>query len=659
MAVGSVLLALLCVVSCDKQERDSDAKKVSSFDPIDETMVDSWYGYAEVTVPAGVHTVYLEYVTASGEKTIEPVAVSPEVAVPEDGKNVEPFGTVRLLLRSQDARTKVSVFYGFSEDGSVGTKGEVPPTRVYALEEFPLDQITFGSFGETRYVQLPWQFAFRMEGSETVKEKPADIVLYDEARDHTLRYRFAYAGHANFAYYLEDAYTFEENGGVLEVTGEKDHYCSGCGNCPYCMPWGCSCGCTSVNASFVPSGEKSSAGANRTLAVPSNVTEVYLEEPASYVTSDAGQTFYHSSGVVMFDDSWPEMNTLDRGTGAYDYDFNDVVADYDFEAKTVADDQLEKEGWREQLKVVLHVRAVGGNQPWRVGVVLEGFDQQWIESIEEHKTLDSWQNPHGELPDWTRVTLQENSLHYESNPLRPSLEIGGLQRYNDASRGAGNQVYIRIDDNGDTHETVFNPALKEWDAWKEPRPEQYSAALTAVTKPRKLVDVQKLRYYNTVPGYVNVDGGLYTYTVIYHLKPRAEMNAVDRQASLQNLIDAVMTTTNQNFYIIKQDFTPVGLKGYRPSDSVIKISNGNYGQKYNLVYDQKVAANADKLDPSISYVSKEGEVWAFKCPVMTKHVWEKYYFSVAYPRYEDWIHGDTSAADWYLHGDDTYLTCWW
>ena len=56
-------------------------------------------------------------------------------------------------------------------------------------------------------------------------------------------------------------------------------------------------------------------------------------------------------------------------------------------------------------------------------------------------------------------------------------------------------------------------------------------------------------------------GGLYTYTVIYHMKPRAEMSPEESAKALKNMIDAVNVTTNQNFYIVNNDFSPVGLKG--------------------------------------------------------------------------------------------------
>ena len=322
-------------------------------------------------------------------------------------------------------------------------------------------------------------------------------------------------------------------------------------------------------------------------------TTVKLSEPKEYATADLGYTFYHSSGVVMFEDSWPSSSRVDGKK--YDSDFNDCIIDYDVEAVVVPDALLASEGWREQVKAVIHVRVTGAQAPWRVGMILEGFDQQYVESISDYKTLDSWQNPHGELPNWTVGTLQENSLHYESNPLRPCIEIGGLQRLNDANRGAGTEEYTRIDDKGTTHKTVFNPRINKY--WTSPKTEQYDAALADITTPATLAYIQSQTFYNAIPGYVNVDGGLYTYTVIYHMKPRAEMSAEESAKALKNMIDAVNVTTNQNFYIVNNDFSPVGLKGYQPVDFAVKEKPNGYKPRYDQVF----AANTDKLDATIPY----------------------------------------------------------
>ena len=378
-----------------------------------------------------------------------------------------------------------------------------------------------------------------------------------------------------------------------------------------------------------------------------------LSEPISYTDENLGFTTYHSSGVIMFEDSWPTSSR--NKSGVYDTDFNDLVVDYDLETVTVPDELLKKEGWREQVKVVLHIRSLSGTKIARTGVILEGFDINNIGNIEDHCSFDSWQNPHGELPSWTITKLQENSLHYESNPIRPCVEIGAIFRLNEGTSGAGTEEYTRINDNGTTFVTVMNPKINNY--WTSPKTEQYSPDLASLYEsPQSLTSVQKLNYYNNIPGYVNVGGGLFTYTVIYHMKPRAEMTAEESASILENMINIVYETTRQNFYVICKDWTPIGLKGYMPGDFKVKGYN-SYLEKYNQI----VAANSDVLDDTIPYFSKDGLVWAFKCPTLTKHLWNKLFFSDAYPKYMNWI--DTNGeenADWYEDGvDGRRLSCWW
>jgi hypothetical protein len=299
---------------------------------------------------------------------------------------------------------------------------------------------------------------------------------------------------------------------------------------------------------------------------------------------------------------------------------------------------------------------VGGDKPERVGLIMEGFDQQYVSSIETYCTLDSWQNPHGELPAWTKRTLQENSLHVETDPLRPMMEIGAIFRLRENMAGNAEGEYTYVNGNF-TNTTVFNPALKLYEPWGGPHTQQYREELADVTVPTTLAKMQQCKYYNTVPGYVNVSGGLYTYTVIYHMKPRAEMTAEESAKALKNMIDAVNVTTNQNFYIVNNDFSPVGLKGYQPVDFAVKEKPNGYKPRYDQVF----AANTDKLDATIPYYSKGGQVWGFKSPTLTKHVWNKMYFSDAYPYYESWVDSNGSQnPDWNTKEvNNLYLTCWW
>ena len=652
-------LLLTMAVACQQQEAETtdpaaEEKPVKGINPFDPTKADSYYGYAEISVPCGTDVVYVQY---AGSTEIIPVAVQPIVAAPEGGKDVEPFGRVKLMFQSPAATVVERVWLD-------------PPTKAdgddtYLLKDFPVDKISFGEFGKTRYVQMPWDFAWEnseQTGWKSVPTYPKDVVLYDQEHNHTLRYKFAYTGVMAEAYFLEDAYTFEDN----VVTGFKYQYCCGDG-CPYCMPWGCSCGCGHVNEGFTPSGntlEQQSQGTSTQPAqTPSNVTPVVLPEPASYTTTAPleGYTFYHSSGVVMFDDSFPEL-PYNGGTASMP-DYNDVVVDYDVEAKTVPDALLEQEGWREQVKVVLHVRSLGSTKAWRVGMILEDFDMDYVESVEEHKTLDSYNNPHGELPVWTVRTLQENSLHYDpfavqyrtQTNTRASIEIGGLQRLNQSDRGAGFEVYTYYNDKHSS-EHVFNPALKQYAAWGGPHEDQYGETMKGLTGYYTLSRIQNYGFYNAIPGYVNVSGGLYTYTVIYNMKPRAQMTAEQRQKALTNMVQAVVRTTSQNFYVVLSDYSPVGLKGYKPLDYKTK-DNRNYAD----VYKKRVAEHPEVFDTSTTFLAKDGQVWAFKCPVLTRHLWEKMPFDLAYTHYREWVSsGGSQHSKWYaedVNGD--YLSCWW
>ena len=219
--------------------------------------------------------------------------------------------------------------------------------------------------------------------------------------------------------------------------------------------------------------------------------------------------------------------------------------------------------------------------------------------------------------------------------------------------GAGKDEYTYINGSLSTVH-VMNPGLKLWDAWKTPKEEQYDDVMAAVTNP-SLAQIQNLGFYNTIPGFVNQAGGLYTYTVIYHMKARAEMTPEESQQCLANMVDAVVNTTAQNFFIVKQDWTPIGLKGYTPLDYKTK-DNHNYTDEYN-----KKVQGKEYLTTT-PYVSTTGQVWAFKCPVLTRHAWEKQLFSKAYPLYEGWLASQGAEnQDWYKleNANVSYLSCEW
>ena len=63
--LASVMLAALMLIGCNPSNQPEN-KSPKGIDPFDKGAVDSYYGYAEISVPAGVTTVYLE--NYSGEE---------------------------------------------------------------------------------------------------------------------------------------------------------------------------------------------------------------------------------------------------------------------------------------------------------------------------------------------------------------------------------------------------------------------------------------------------------------------------------------------------------------------------------------------------------------------------------------------------------------
>lgn len=483
----------------------------------------------ELSVPCGTKCVFVEYAAKDGTTTTDEVAVSPKIVTPTGGKNVEPFGLIKLFF-SADVETRVSVYYLSGDIGTLATKaGEAKIERQYVLNGQPLEGIKAGY-------------------------------------------------------------------------------------------------------------------------VPNDATPVRLREPGAYQSQKDDQIYYHSSGTVMFEDSWPTI----ENRGVYDTDFDDAVVDYDFEAKIMPDSRLEKDKWREQVKVVLHLRAVGSQgdtHPYRVGVKLEGFDQQYVESVEQYFTLDSYGNPHGELPKFTETTVQKMSGHYETDPQNPVVEMAHIFTLNQDRAGLGAEAEYTYTNGSFTNHTVFNLTY----GFKDNDPSQYDPELKTMDLPYPFSKIMKQKMYNCIPGYMNVAGGLITYTVIYNMKSRAGMPKEYSDALKQNMIDAVIQTTKQNFYIITKQFTPVGLKGYDPV-LLHKESQSPFNTRLQQGLSSGAIASADN-----PYDGKGGMVWGVKCPTLTKHVWNKLYFSAAYPNYIKWLEsGGKEYNDWYYTDvDGRYLVCWW
>ncbi len=331
------------------------------------------------------------------------------------------------------------------------------------------------------------------------------------------------------------------------------------------------------------------------------VAVVKLPETAvnEYITADGPFTFYHSSGVVMFDDGWPNSYTVDG-------DFNDVVVDYDIEAKTVDAAVAPNQTWRECMKVVMHLRAIGGGHPSKVGLILEGLDTRYIDSYECKLTLGNWNE---------NIPAKSLSATVDITGTNPIITLNNLNWM--ILSGALNAQYVN-------------------------------------SKTGQLQPVNKASngasFYNVADGYMNTGGDLFTLTVTFRGKDRSTISKTEGDAQVANYISAVMNTESQNFFLRTSDVAGANethMKGYQPTST--------FAPRY-----AEVSALGVAKDNSTTYCAQAGYVWGFKTPVMTRHAWEKTSFYKAYPEYTGWVTSAGAAnAEWYKHPDMAKVVTWW
>ena len=350
-----------------------------------------------------------------------------------------------------------------------------------------------------------------------------------------------------------------------------------------------------------------------------NATMLPEDAVHNYVTEDANQTFYHSSGVAMFDDSWPLTYTEDE-------DYNDVIIDYDIETKYVDMSIIPDQAWREQIKVVMHLRSVGGEYPRSAGLYLESLDTKYIKSTEARLTLGN----HNE-EDAAKMGITYNVDLSGEHPLIVIDNIDWLM-----SEEARTATYTNEKDG---QQWYVNP--------RDP------AKIVTNNNPLEYTDIAANTFYNVNPGIINTGGDLFTLTVIFKGTDRNELSIEEGQKQIDHFINATMDINKQNFFIgcynriIKRSFE-IHMKGYNPSP--------NYTS-----YDSENALGVAK-DASTTYCAADGSVYGFKVPVLTRHAYEKKSFTTLYPEYKGWFDSNgASNTDWYLHPDKStnFLCCWW
>ncbi|MEG1580681.1 MAG: DUF4842 domain-containing protein [Bacteroidaceae bacterium] len=322
---------------------------------------------------------------------------------------------------------------------------------------------------------------------------------------------------------------------------------------------------------------------------------IVLPEDAvkEYVTNSDGYTNYHSSGVVMFDDSWP------YNVAGIDNDFNDLVVDYDLEATTI-DEADTLNTWREDLKVVMHVRAKGGGFAAGFGLLLEDFEDTFIDKDDIDIRVSQG--------NWGAVTKDGITAKVEWNE--------------NSNGGRSPIIYIN-----DLYKLINPKSAKE-------------NGLTLGTKHH---------FYNVENDEsLNVTKGLFTVTVTFRAKDRKNLSLEEGKKQLAAYQKVVMDTQKQNFFLVtkQKEKNPtnnkeemmtyeVHMKNYAPTAS--------YEAKYEADRSKGIAK-----DPTNSYCAIDGFVWGFKVPVLTRHAVEKANFHTAYPQYAEWVTSNGSKnADWY------------
>lgn len=182
-------------------------------------------------------------------------------------------------------------------------------------------------------------------------------------------------------------------------------------------------GCNTLYVKYPTANGMKTAPFGISSALTRAAVEFNLPEDAVAATSekDAGFTFYHNTGVVMFEDEWPEI--------ARDNDYNDVVMEYDLKVTECNDDKLfANQGYKEGLLLTMDIRAVGGNYPTVVGLALSGLDKQFIdlEGIETRILRKAGQGKQEELTGGEIVTsskgVLENTKYEGNNPYKLSVD---------------------------------------------------------------------------------------------------------------------------------------------------------------------------------------------------------------------------------------------
>lgn len=324
--------------------------------------------------------------------------------------------------------------------------------------------------------------------------------------------------------------------------------------------------------------------------------------------TDAGYLFYHNTGVAMFEDGWPT-----EPKAWYDEDFNDVVFEYDLKVTECQDaEQMAKQGSKEELLLTLDVRAMGGQKPTKLGVILEGLESKYVDRITASLVLKGGQ---GTMTDLKKIQLSEEQ--------KVVVDVPNWKWDKDA-------------------ESVVRHAKLTVDK------EQPEGTVITLDGLRSLVDEgREGDFFQVTKGKVNE--GLPMLRAEIRLIGKEGLTGADRENQLKAFRNLILDTKRQNFFITAKDESQgatgdkeIHMKGYKPSSA--------FKERYETLAGQGAQY----------YTNANGYTWGVKLPVGTKHVYEGEAFAEAYTEFTKWI--EASGANyktWYQKPDAEKTVRYW
>ncbi len=266
----------------------------------------------------------------------------------------------------------------------------------------------------------------------------------------------------------------------------------------------------------------------------SEIVGVMVSEDCVQPTSeeDAGFRFYHNTGVAMFEDTWP----VESGN---DNDLNDVVFEYDLKVTECQnEDLLPAQGYKEGLLLTLDVRAKGGRYPTKLGVVLGGLENQYIDEISSRIVLKGGQGTEQELATGT--------------DFAEVREINGQKQY----------CRVTVDTKGGAPVIMMDGLSDLGDG---------------------------TNFFQVTPGYVEEGRPMLRAEIRLTGKNRSELEKAVGDAQLAAYRALITDTKRQNFFIVTYDGRETHMKGYKPTYSYTDYDTHSKG----LMLDNTTYCNAN------------------------------------------------------------------